>query len=473
MLNILQEKNDKIKLRYEKFRDKYLENNQNQNKTKKKISINNKVGNKRKVFNEITSSFKDFEFFNVVCGNVFNNFLSVGCRTENEVDTLMKLHLEGFEYHILSVLIKLDKGTLIASEGFKLLEESSLFKNLFYFLSLLKKLSWEQFCKFSDKLNRDKKSNITLMTIDTLKKILQLKNLIKSFSEGFISEGHFKIAIKKYRLNKNLSSILINTNISKYLEMGTNEYLDFHLIFSNITIGYYDSVISKYSKYSIYSTSLKKDLSLFLKKKRWIKLNANKNSGGLTYAHSLALAYIGDPVDLPYARKPINLKYRAYRIFLYTFKFKPFKLWQLTRKSRDYKYGGLLVDHLSKYELTIQNILLMSNFCANLDEVKLNLRLRNICINGKIIISHSYVVRPFEVVHFNENVFRQERNRFLLNITTANLKNIFKNEFSQLFEYNFKTFSFLMLPNFFKYRKGVLAPYYTLYNSGRFRIEKI
>ena len=131
------------------------------------------------------------------------------------------------------------------------------------------------------------------------------------------------------------------------------------------------------------------------------------------------------------------------------------------------------MDHLSKYELTIQNILLMSNFCLGLPEVKIYLQKEKICVNGKRIIANNFVIKPFDVIHFPKEIFREERHKFLLNISSAIYKNIFSKEFSQLFEYNFKIFCFTMLPNFFKYRKLSLAPYYTMYNSGRFRIEKI
>ena len=467
-------KNHKKKIKNGKFKEI--------SRTKlKKYKIKAKINTKRKVFNNFNLNIKNFDFFNIICGNVFHNFLSVGQRNFDEIDKIMQKYFDNFEYIILSFILNFESGKLTVSESFEFLKKNPILNNIYYFLNLLKTLTWEQFCQFTDKLNLLKKKktskiNITLITLDTLKKIINLKNLLKSLSEGFINEEHFKIAIKKYKFNKNLSSVLLNQNIINYLDniKLTNNNLNIEDIFLNNTIGFYDAVIAKYSKYSLYSQSTSKDnLSVLLKKHRWVKLNAAKNTGKLSYVHALALAYIGNPLKLPFAPKPINLRYRAYRIFLYAFKLKPFKLWQLTRKSRNYKYGGLLIDHLSKYELTIQNILLMSNFCLSLPEVKTYLQKGTICVNGKIILSDKYVIRPYDVIHFIANIFREERNRFLLNISSAIYKNIFNKEFSQLFEYNFKVFCFTILPNFFKYRKLSLAPYYTIYNSGRFRIEKI
>lgn len=433
-----------------------------------------------KVFNNFNLNTKSFDFFNIVCGNVFKNFLSVGQRNYNEIDSIMNKYFDNFEYIILTFMLKFESGNLTMDASSEYLKKNPIINNIYYFLTLLKTLSWEKFCQFTEKLklSREKgnKVNVTLITLDTLKKISNLKTLVKSFSEGLINEEHFKIAITRYKFNKNLSSIFLNQNIKNYFESIklTNNKINIQSMFFENTIGFYDAVIAKYTKYSLYTEAGSKDsLSVLLKKQYWITLNSNKVTEKISYTHALALAYIGKPYELPFAPKPINLRYRAYRIFLYAFKLKPFKLWQLTRKSRDYKHGGLLVDHLAKYELTIQNILLMSNFCLNLPEVKSYLQKGKICINGKIIMANSYVIRPFDVIHFIENIFREERDRFLLNMSSAIYKNIFNKEFSQLFEYNFKSFCFTMLPNFFKYRKLSLAPYYTMYNSGRFRVQKI
>jgi hypothetical protein len=50
-------------------------------------------------------------------------------------------------------------------------------------------------------------------------------------------------------------------------------------------------------------------------------------------------------------------------------------------------------------------------------------------------------------------------------------KLIFKG-FNDLFEYNFTSFCFTALPKTIEDNLNKLAPYYTMYNSGRFGVQK-
>ena len=89
------------------------------------------------------------------------------------------------------------------------------------------------------------------------------------------------------------------------------------------------------------------------------------------------------------------------------------------------------------------------------------------------------IERPYEI-HFGEfateNDFEnfmkdEERNRFLLNLTSSFEKLIFKG-FNALFEYNFTSFCFTTLPKIIEDKLNKLAPYYTASNSGRFGVQK-
>ena len=115
--------------------------------------------------------------------------------------------------------------------------------------------------------------------------------------------------------------------------------------------------------------------------------------------------------------------------------------------------------------------MLASNFCLNLQEFNEYLKNGLICINGKIILNPNYRVKPYEIIHFVGKIIKEERNRFLLNLTSSFEKLIFKG-FNALFEYNFTSFCFTTLPKIIEDKLNKLAPYYTASNSGRFGVQK-
>lgn len=437
--------------------------------------IYSKKNEKRKIAKTLKTQFKDCEFFNIICSNVFKNFLYFGKRREAEILDILKDHTNTIEFQILYILYKYNEGSLTEAMYKNILESNIFIKNILYFISFLKKINWKDFIIIAEKLNNNNniidEKNISYAILDNILRILKIKKNFDLYLKGLISEGHLRLTISEYKLNNNIIYFFKKIELNKYFKI--NFELDLNILkntFIDSNIGFYDSIVERYYKFSIYTTS-NRNLNIYSKKRYHLYLNSKKNKGILSYAEKLAYKYLGKGLRLKYAKKWKNLRYRAYRIFLYTFKLKPFKLWQITRKSRKGRNGGSLSDHLMYYEFNIKKTILSSNFCLNLQEFNEYLKNGLICINGKIISNANYKVKPYQIIHFIGTIIKEERNRFLLNLASSFEKLIFKG-FSTLFEYNFTSFCFTTLPKIIEDKLNKLAPYYTTSNSGRFGVQK-
>lgn len=433
----------------------------------------NLTNKKKKITKTIKTRFKDHEFFNIICSNVFKNFSYFGKRSETEILNILKDHTNSIEFYILYILYKYNEGSLTEAMYIDILESNIIIKNILYFISFIKRISWKEFIIIIEKINNkfiDEK-NISHAILDSILRILKIKKNFDLYLKGLISEEHCRLAISEYKLNNNIIYFFSKVELNKYFKIDFKLNLNIlRNTFINSNIGFYDLLVERYYKFSIYTTS-NRNLNIYSKKRYHLYLNSKKDKGILSYAEKLAYKYLGRGLKLKYAKKWKNLRYRAYRIFLYTFKLKPFKLWQITRRSRKARNGGSLSDHLAYYEFNIKKTMLSSNFCLNLQEFNEYLKNGLICIDGKIILNPNYKVKPYQIIHFIGTIVKEERNRFLLNLMSSFEKLIFKG-FNALFEYNFTSFCFTTLPKIIEDKLNKLAPYYTMSNSGRFGIQK-
>lgn len=427
-----------------------------------------------KFYNNLNENFRDKQVFDLICGNTFQNYLVLGRRSDSEIVNLLKSYTNKTEYYIFYILYLYNKGNLLNSNSSKIFEENIFLKNLNYIIMILENLEWKEFTKVIEKINKTEQQTINLFKIilDNIRRILVLKDMFNLYYKGLIDEAHFHMSVQQYRLNSNIMYLFNKLNFIKYFSINfKTRFLDFKEGFLKSTVGYYDSLIKRYNEFSIYTTS-NRTLGRHSRKTYHLYLRLKKRKGNLNYAARLALKYLGKRLKLTYAKKWKNLRYRAYRIFLYTFNMKPFQLWQTTRKNRRAKNGGSLLDHLSSFELTIKNLMLLSNFSLNLQEFEEYLNNKLICVNGKIITAEDYLIKPYDIIHVISEIVTEERNRFLLNLKSAFEKAIFNKQFSSLFEYNFTAYCFTMLPEFLEHKVLSPSPYYNIYNSGRFGVQK-
>jgi hypothetical protein len=429
-----------------------------------------KTNSKFKIYKTLNTNFKDFEFFNVVCGNVFKTFLTTGKKKFLEILKLFRNYTNSIEFLIIYILYKYESGTLTPDIYIDLINSNSFFKNILYFLTVLKTVSWSNFLKFANEVVKNSKVSNLNSILDSLVKIIKLKNTLDLYIKGLISEGHLKIALVTYKLNNNIKYIFSNMNLQKYINIDLN-LTNLKKNFIDLTVGFYNIVIEKYNRFSLYTTT-SRTLSIYSRKHYHTYLKSKLSKGNLTYAEKLAYKYLGKGLRLNYAKKWKNLRYRAYRIFLHTFNLKPFKLWQQTRKLRKFKHGGLLLDHLSFVELSFKTILLLSNFILNGIEFHEYLRKGLLCVNGRIISVSNFIVKPYQIIHYISDIVSYERNRFLLNLYSAFEKTIFNKSFNSVFEYNFVAHCFTMIPYLLDNKVVPHAPYYTTYNAGRFGVQK-
>lgn len=422
------------------------------------------IKTKKSLLKKINLNFNNFELFNVICSNVFKNFIFTGKRSKIEIFNLLKIYTNTTEFFILYFFYKYNMNQLTDNTYTELLSSNIFFKNLLYLINIFNKVTWKQFMLI---VKNSKKKNIFFLLSNILR-ILKIKKNFNLYLNGIITEGHFRLVMSSLKININILntfSYIEDINLKQFnLYKLNNKFID-------VAINFYDTLIQRYHKFNLYTTN-NRTLGIFTRKKYKLYLKKKKKQRKKSYAEKLAHKYLGRGFKLSYSKKWKNLRYRAYRIFLYTFKIKPFKLWQITRKSRKGKNKGLL-DYLAYFELTIKNIMLLSNFNLNLQEFKIYLNNGFICVNGRIILSINYIIKAYDIIHFVNKIVKNERNRFLLNLLSSFEKSIFVKNFSTLFEYNFASYCFTMLPGFLKHKFVNLSPYYTNLNSGRFTVQKV
>src|SRR5690606_7306236 len=104
------------------------------------------------------------------------------------------------------------------------------------------------------------------------------------YLKGLISEDHFRLIISEYKLNNNIINLFNKIELNKYFNIDFK--LDLNILkktFINSNIGFYDSIVERYYKFSIYTTS-NRNLNIYSRKRYHLYLNSKKNKGVLSYA---------------------------------------------------------------------------------------------------------------------------------------------------------------------------------------------
>lgn len=391
------------------------------------------------------------------------------------LDILINSYTTRLESVILRILLNLEYKYLSIREHENLLDKNSIMYKIFNFVENLKNFSWENFYKLilkkNNKRKHKQKTNPILFVLNFMKSIYNIKKNINLYIKGFINNNFLE---QYFKSNSNKRSKVLEYIGNEWVEKEKVISIKFKKYFGSKLLSFYQHILEKYIKYNRPSNFRQiekyKKLSL-LSRRRYISvLNYIKGNYRRNVIYQLALRYLGKGQTLKFARKAINKSYRSYRIFLFTFNLKPEGLWKITRKNRKFKNGGTLISHISYYQFNIAILMILANFCKSKDEVSKHIRDLTIQVNGRVICNYDQTFKPFDIVHFIPKINNIRKDNFLKDLMTEESNNFIKKINSKFFEYSFKIFCFIILPELFTYFK--LTPPHFTSNSGRFTITK-
>jgi hypothetical protein len=402
---------------------------------------------------------------NPLCVNLENCIIEHG-----KLKNLLYRLTNRFEYGILSILIEHNK-TIVAPVKNQFIETGSSLYNIIYFIQILQRLNTNDFLGLAgkiDKLSKRIDGSTMFIALKRLKNICKLLGSINLYLKASLSIEQLIYILKKNTRKNDLNYIFSKMKFKslKQRDLGIES---FYNIFSTKTLGFYETLISKYLKFHRF-TDYYKDLSITTRKSYILTLNYLKGNYNKNAIHDLALRYIGKQLVLPFARKAFNLSYRSYRLFLFAFNLKPDQLRRITAKGRKGKNGGDLVSHTSRFQLYLKNLLLLSNFCQSHEEAKYFIEEYLISINGKLTGDVFHGIRPFDMVYFDDSISKERKTLFAKQLMTEE-NNSFIYKVSSFLEYGFKSFCFIVLPSIFREILRI-TPALLESNAGRFSIEK-
>jgi len=295
-------------------------------------------------------------------------------------------------------------------------------------------------------------------------KMLNLYEVVDSLRKNKISVEYFTFKVRLLKIReKSVYEERFLREMLNHFEKG--QQFKKYSLGSPVNISLFNTILDNYNKLA----SVNGKIDTFQRKKR---SQRRKKLKPFDFGDYLRIKVAAIPQSIQKRKPLVNRTYRFSRIFRFMFGFKPFKMWQISRRGRAVKFGGLISDQTAYYDLTLNKILLKSNFVISQQEANEVIMRKKICINGQIVSNKSKVIRPFQTISIVSSLRDEFRNRLLSRLMLNEGTRVLRC-FLRLFEYNFRIMAFTVLPLYFKYKRNLFNPIYSQIGQGKFQIERI